>query len=215
MQYCLAGSSDSSCTSANSNHSKEYFTVGNRFDPNGLSSLLNDCIPDDDDDDLRNGLNMNNFTPNSHSNSGIHCGTLGRGTNSKTLSKVINQNCLPNKSFNTYTNHKDLNIITNNKNSKSTTNNNNIQASFGSNNGTSSGASSSNSNSNAGVTPNNLNNNTAGNNRNNTNTLNITSSRYSNFASGTMNNGSVRSNNKQPRNSFAFSNLRTNLDQEL
>jgi hypothetical protein len=212
MQYCLAGSSDSSCTSANSNHSKEYFTVGNRFDPNGLSALLNDCIPDDDDDELRNGLNMNNFTPNSHSNSGINCGTLGRGTNSKTLSKVINQNCLPNKSFNTYTNHKDLNIITNNKNSKINSNNNCIQASFGSSNGTSSGTSSSNSSgSNSGVTPNKSS--TTANNRNNANTLNNT--RYPNFTSGTLNNGSVRSTNKQPRNSFAFSNLRTNLDQEL
>lgn len=190
IQYCLAGSSDSSCASANSNHSKEYFTVGNRFDSNGLSSLLNDIIPDDDDEILR-GLNSN-YTPSSQS--GNNCGTLSRNT--KNLSKVINQNCLPNKSFNTYTNHKDLNCL---KNSKIM----NVTTGFNSSTGTNSMNS---SNSSASVVLNQ--------NRQNGNTLKY--SNYNNLNGGTnFGTGSIRSMSKQPRNSFAFNNLRTNLDQEL
>ena len=88
--------SNSSDSSELSSHSKEYFTIGNRFDPTGISSLLNDAIPDDDDEIV----GMVNTS-----------GTLSRNKNySKTTSK---QNGLPNKSFNTYATHKDLN-----KNSK-------------------------------------------------------------------------------------------------
>ena len=192
IQYCLAGSSDTSCTSANSNHSKEYFTVGNRFDSNGLSSLLNDIIPDDDDDILHTGLSVN-YTPSNHSTN--NSGTLGRSSNSnnnKNLSKAINQTCLPNKSFNTYSTHKDLcNTI---KNSKSIGLNSN-QTTIATSNI-------------ANITS------TNNSNANRTNTLTIntnTANKFSNFQP----NGSIRSNNKQPRNSFAFNNLRTNLDQEV
>lgn len=196
-QYCLAGSSDTTCSSANSNHSKEYFTVGNRFDSNGLSSLLND-IPDDDDDMLHTGLNVN-YTPSSHSanNSG---GTLGRSSNTtnnnKNLTKAINQTCLPNKSFNTYSTHKDLNNTIKNSKSNGLNSNQNIAI-------TSSGNSNNNTTS--------LHSNSNNNNRLNTLTINTTSNKFSNFQP----NGSIRSTSKQPRNSFAFNNLRTNLDQEL
>lgn len=113
LQYCLVGSSDSSCES---NHSKEYFTVGNKYDPSGLSSLLsNNIIPDNNDDD-------DEIVRNSISNNSNYIGTLGRNNN-KALSKVINQNCLPNKSFNTYSNQKDINL--NNKNIQNTQNSSN------------------------------------------------------------------------------------------
>lgn len=77
-QYCM---SNSDSTSANSsNHSKEYFTIGNRFDQGNLTALLNGTIPDEAEDE------MNTFHL---------AGTLGRPKNN-------NQSGLPNKSFNTY-----------------------------------------------------------------------------------------------------------------
>lgn len=100
MQFSSTGS-DSSSNSASSNHSKEYFTIGNRFDPTGLSSLLNEAIPDDDDDDM---LTI-----------GLGNGTLGRSRNvGKMKQSTLG---LPNKSFNTYTSHKDSSK--NSKNSSS------------------------------------------------------------------------------------------------
>jgi hypothetical protein len=96
-KYC----SNSSDSSELSNHSKEYFTIGNRFDPTGISSLLNDVIPDDDDDDVM-GISNNGNT-----------GTLSRNKNNYSKN-TLKHNALPNKSFNTYTNHKELNS----KNSK-------------------------------------------------------------------------------------------------
>jgi len=115
LQYCLVGSSDSSCES---NHSKEYFTVGNKYDPSGLSSLLsNNIIPDNNDDDDDDEIVRNSISNNSN-----YIGTLGRNNN-KALSKVINQNCLPSKSFNTYSNQKDINL--NNKNILNTQNSSN------------------------------------------------------------------------------------------
>ena len=76
-QYCIS-SSDS--TSANSSHhSKEYFTIGNRFDQSNLTALLNATVPDETEDE------MNTFHVS---------GTLGRPR--------ATQNGLPNKSFNTY-----------------------------------------------------------------------------------------------------------------
>lgn len=135
-KFSSAGSDSSS--SAASNHSKEYFTIGNRFDPTGLS-LLNNIIPDDDDDMLAIGLhNINNTTNNN--------GTLGKSKN------VLKQNSnkmnfeLPNKSFNTYSNQRDvpktnskigssnlsnsikgLNINTNNTNANNNSNNNTLR----------------------------------------------------------------------------------------
>lgn len=76
-------SSDSSSTS---NHSKEYFTIANRFDQGNLTSLLNGTIPDDTEDELNTFQMSNNLS-----------GTLGRNAVNK-----MNQNNLPNKSFNTY-----------------------------------------------------------------------------------------------------------------
>lgn len=94
-KFCSSGS-DSSSNSASSSHSKEYFTIGNRFDPTGISSLLNDVIPDDDDDDM---INV-----------GLTSGTLNRNKCSNKMSNFSKHNTLglPNKSFNTYINHKDL-----------------------------------------------------------------------------------------------------------
>ena len=101
IQYSMA-SSESSCVSTNSNHSKEYFTIGNRFDQGGLSSLLNNnIIPDDDDHE------MNSFTGN---------GTLGR---LKSINKSLNQNSLPAKNFNTYVNPNNNNIHSNNSKNSS------------------------------------------------------------------------------------------------
>ena len=100
LQYCMA-SSDSSCTSANSNHSKDYFTIGNRFEQSGFTSLLNGMVPDDAEDEL-NTFNLSNNLN----------GTLSRNS----------ANQIPNKSFNTYTSHKDFNTM-NNKSSKSSGNN--------------------------------------------------------------------------------------------
>ena len=91
-KYCLA-TSDSSCTSAHSNHSKEYFTIGNRFDPVGLSSLLNDVIPDDDDE---NASAVATATTTSNL---LGFGTLSRAGKNKNSTSLN----LPNKSFNTYT----------------------------------------------------------------------------------------------------------------
>lgn len=99
LQYCMA-SSDSSCTSANSNHSKDYFTIGNRFEQSGFTSLLNGMIPDDAEDEL-NTFNLSNNLN----------GTLSRNS----------ANQIPNKSFNTYTSHKDFNTI-NNKSVKGSSN---------------------------------------------------------------------------------------------
>ncbi len=89
--------SDSSSSSA-SNHSKEYFTIGNRFDPTGLS-LLNNIIPDDDDNDtLAIGLHNNNKN-----------GTLGKSKNNVIKSNSNKMSFdLPNKSFNTYSNQRDV-----------------------------------------------------------------------------------------------------------
>ena len=98
-KYC----SNSSDSSELSNNSKEYFTIGNRFDPTGISSLLNDVIPDDDDDVM--GISNSAIIGNS--------GTLNRNKNNY-LKNTLKHNALPNKSFNTYTNPKELN----NKNSK-------------------------------------------------------------------------------------------------
>ena len=106
-KFC-SNSSDSSNNSVISNHSKEYFTIGNRFDPSGISSLLNDVIPDDDDEVMDI---VNSGCGGGGSVLG-NSGTLGR--NNKNYSKnMLKQNGLPSKTFNTYTNHKDLN-----KNSK-------------------------------------------------------------------------------------------------
>ena len=102
-KFC-SNSSDSSNNSVISNHSKEYFTIGNRFDPSGISSLLNDVIPDDDDEVM--GIVNASVLGNSGG------GTLGRNKNYS--KNMLKQNGLPSKTFNTYTNHKDLN----NKNSK-------------------------------------------------------------------------------------------------
>lgn len=76
-QYCMSNSDSSSANS--SNHSKEYFTIGNRFDQGNLTALLNGTIPDETEDE------MNTFHL---------AGTLGRPKNI--------QSALPNKSFNTY-----------------------------------------------------------------------------------------------------------------
>jgi hypothetical protein len=185
MQYCLS-TSDSSCESANSNNSKEYFTIANRFDTAALSSLLNDVIPDDDDDNMI-GFGMNNMN------------TLNK---SKTLSKPNHKQTssglgltLPNKSFNCYI--KDLNKNSKNASGVSNTNNS-INAGK-----TSVGLLSTNS-----ITNNvnsNLTNGSLLSNGNN-------SSRYSNYLSSHPT-GSIRSASKQ-RTSFAFS-LRTNLDQDI
>jgi hypothetical protein len=86
LQYC-SNRSDSSTNSNISNHSKEYFTIGNRYDPSGISSLLHDVIPDDDDEII---VNTN---PN------------GGGTLKRNKAKPS----LPNKSFNTYISSKDAN----------------------------------------------------------------------------------------------------------
>lgn len=96
-----SGISDSASANSSSNHSKEYFTIGNRFEQSNLTSLLNGTIPDDTEDEL-NTFHLS--------------GTLGRNSSSKASN---NQN-LPNKSFNTYATHNPLN----NNNSKAGSGNN-------------------------------------------------------------------------------------------
>ena len=201
MQYTMAPQTDSSCTSANSNHSKEYFTIGNRFDPVGLSSLLNDVIPDDDDD-----LNCTNMLGVGLASSG----TLGRN---KPSNKSTGLN-LPNQSFNTYTNLKDTL-----KNSKLIGSGGGGAASNALNSSSNTGNYSSGLASGlSGLTAINLNNHSpnAG-----TTTLNGNLSclatggqssgvRYSNY--GNNMSGTLRSNKQ--RTSYAFP-LRTNLDQDL
>jgi hypothetical protein len=93
-KYCSTGS-EASSNSAGSNQSKEYFTIGNRFDPSGLSSLLNDVIRDDDDDDNDN---------NDHSNENDIL------QNMTTLSRKRPGGMLPTKSFNTYAAHKEMTL---------------------------------------------------------------------------------------------------------
>lgn len=88
-KYC-SNSSDSSELS-NHSSSKEYFTIGNRFDPTAISSLLNDVIPDDDDEMM---------------NIGINSGTLSRNQKNYSKNNFKQNGALPNKSFNTYTNSK-------------------------------------------------------------------------------------------------------------
>lgn len=97
-----SSSSETGSHSVSSNHSKEYFTIGNRFDPTGISSLLNDILPDEEDDE-----EMINTT--------ITSGTLKK---TKPNNQKMSSLGLPTKSFNTYVNHKDFN-----KNSNSLMNN--------------------------------------------------------------------------------------------
>lgn len=103
-----SSSSETGSHSVSSNHSKEYFTIGNRFDPTGISSLLNDVLPDEDDDD-------------EVINSTINSGTLKKN---KQNNQKMSSLGLPTKSFNTYVNHKDFN-----KNSNSMINNSSILSS--------------------------------------------------------------------------------------
>jgi hypothetical protein len=187
-KYSCTGSESSSSNSAGSNQScsKEYFTIGNRFDPSGLSSLLNDVIPDDDDDD--DILNMGVGT---HS-------TLTRN-NKKLLQKQNGGMGLPTKSFNTYTQaHKDSNKNSKNSSSGISSYVNNASSLV---NGGSSNASSGGGVGGAGSMANGNGGGGSG-----------SAVRYSNY-SNLHNNGSIRSL-KQQRTSFAFS-MRTNLDQDL
>ena len=198
MQYTMAPQTDSSCTSANSNHSKEYFTIGNRFDPVGLSSLLNDVIPDDDDD-----LNCTNMLGVGLASSG----TLGRNKSNK--STGLN---LPNKSFNTYTNLKDTlknsKLIGSGGGGNTLNSNNNNSSSNNYSSGLANGLSAltainlSNHSPNAGTS-------LTGANLSCLATGGQSGARYSNY--GNMS-GTLRSNKQ--RTSYAFP-LRTNLDHDL
>lgn len=201
-KYCSTGSEASSSNSA-SNHSKEYFTIGNRFDPAGLSSLLNDVIPDDDDDEDEDD-EIDELRPPHHvvldANNEVNVSnTLGRGGKK--------QQMVPTKSFNTYHHHtlgKNSNVV----NSATKTTNNGV------------GLLSASSQNTSGLLLNNpYVNSITGNSPTGATAATNTVTRYSNYSSvhaAPNGGGSIRSlkGGGQQRTSFAFS-MRTNLDQDL
>lgn len=178
------------------NTTKEYFTIANRFDAStGLtSSLLNDIIPDNEDDD--DDLNDLNAALRHHFE---HDGVM-----SATLKRLNKSSYLPNKSFNTYT----LNNAT-------------TQASkeLLKINGASSLNKSSALQSGNGILGNsglNLSTKYLNNNNHNTTTGTLRSNKTSANTNGAGNGGGGggSSSNQQSRTSYAFS-MRTNLDQDV